>query len=259
MTSAQTMLSKLARRAVLALIALGATTLVAGCTTGPRLTEPHVLRAPYDTSDGEPLWAVIPLRNESGTRAVDPMEVSDAVVAAVQEARGVRCLPLNRTLEALDAMGHQGVVRTPAEAQALAVQLGVDGIIAGSITAWDPYDPPVLGLSLALYARDGSMSRAMPNPRVLSMAYAEPVFDRSNFLGSPVTVVSEHLDARNHRVLIDVQGYALGRSDPTSALNWRIHTASMGLYTRFAAYHAVGRILQEEWRRLSRTRHAQAE
>ena len=60
----------------------------------------------------------------------------------------------------------------------------------------------------------------------------------------------EHLDASNHEVLIELKEYAKGRHDPKSALTWRRYTASMDLYTQFAAYHSVKHLLQEEQRRL---------
>jgi hypothetical protein len=62
-------------------------------------------------------------------------------------------------------------VRTPIEAQQLARAMGVDGIVAGTITAYDPYDPPVFGLSLALYAQPslgGDGGGPLSDPRLLS-------------------------------------------------------------------------------------------
>ena len=76
-------------------------------------------------------------------------------------------------------------------------------------------------------------------------------FDGLTFAGKPVSVVSEHLDARDHGVLMAVKGYAQGRSDQNSALAWRIYTASMNLYTQFVAHHTVGRLIDEEWLRMS--------
>ncbi len=250
MTSAQTMLAVL-----LSCVLLGPT----GCrSTDPRdrLTVPGVIIAPYDTRQGEVLWAVIPPRNESGVSSVREDVIGDAVVAAVQGIRGVRCLPINRTLEAMRASGIREIT-SASEAIALANTLGVDGIIAGSITSYDPYDPPTLGLALALYSKPGAMKRgakANLDHRALSMAYTDfGTFDGSRFAGDPVNTVSQHLDARNHEVLMELKRYAQGRSDQNSALRWRIYTASMELYTQFVAHHTVGRLIDEEWLRYART------
>lgn len=250
MTSAQTMLAVL-----LSCVLFGLT----GCqSTDPRdrLDVPGVIVAPYDTSSGEVLWAVIPPMNESGVSSVREDIIGDTIVAAVQGIRGVRCLPINRTLAAMRQNGIQQITSTN-EAIALANTLGVDGIIAGSITAYDPYDPPTLGISLALYSKPGAMkagAKADLDHRALSMAYTDfGAFDGTRFAGDPVNTVSQHLDARDHAVLRDLKRYAEGRSDPNAALRWRVYTASMDLYTQFVAHHTVGRLIDEEWLRYART------
>lgn len=228
--------------------------LLSGCAPKRTLFPPTALIAPYDTSEGDALWAVIPPRNESGTTAVDTRSVGDAIVQACETTRGVRCLPLNRTIEAMRTMQLEEI-RSPADAEQLAVLLGADAIIAGSVTAYDPYEPPILGLSLALYARPGSLiaqRRDVVDPYSMTRSYSDTQFRGSNFLGSPNTVASEILDARDHSVLMVLRDYAEGRSDKESALNWRVHLASMDLYTRFAAHQTVRRLLDEEWIRLAR-------
>ena len=257
MTSAQTMLANTTpvRCAVLAL----AVSLVSflGCERFQKpdeLTQPRVTQAPYDASLGEVLWAVIPLTNESGTELVDPLVISDKLVAAAEEVRGVRAVPLNRTLQALNALDLKGV-RTPAEVRQLAAAMGVDGIILGSITAYDPYDPPTIGLSLALYARTSAMESpdagASLDPRTLTASPTETRPPPTSLGDRPAAVVSANLDANDHSVLIALREYAEGRHDPVSALGWRRYTASMGLYTQFAAQHLVAALVEQEHQRLA--------
>ncbi len=231
-----------------------------GCETGDkrdRFAAPTAIVAPYDTSERDVVWAVLPPRNESGTSVVRTDIVGDELVAAVQQIRGVRCLPLNRSLEVARELGLEDGPRDSGDATRLAEALGVDGVIAASITAYDPYDPPIIGLALALYAKPGAMAETASNTDLdafsLSMAFTDfGRFDGVRFGGDPVTTVSEHLDARDHAVLMTVKSFAEGRSDPTSAMRWRVYTASMELYTRFAAYHSVGRLIDQEWLRLAR-------
>ncbi len=258
MTSAQTMLSTLIAAAFVC-----ATALIGGCTTTkPRdqLYPPGVIVSPYDTVSGDVLWAVIPPMNESGTSLVDPASMGDAIVAAAQGVRGVRCLPVNRSIDAMRTLGMSNGIESSSDAHKLAEYLGADAVLVGSVTAYDPYDPPVLGLALALYARPGSMAnlaQAKLDSRALTMAFTDfGTFDGHSFAGEPVTVVSEHLDARNHEVLFAVRSYAEGRSDHSSALGWRIYLASMDLYTQFAAHHSIGRLIDEEWLRLAQRRSA---
>jgi hypothetical protein len=235
-------------------IALAAAVLSGCAGDKDRLTAPAEHIAPYDTSRGEPLWAVVPLRNESGTDAADVGTISDAVVGAAAGTRGLRALPLNRTLETMRGLGMQGI-KDPGDIQKLAEAMGVDGVIVGSITAYDPYEP-VLGLSLALYARPGSLAaRGTETIDTQKLTY-QPTdyrfFPQSNFAGrGPASAASEHLDGKNQGVQMAVREYAAGRSDPDSALGWKRYLKSMGLFTEFAAWRTVGRLLDQEWLRLA--------
>jgi hypothetical protein len=219
----------------------------------PPLVAPRAIVAPYDTSRGEVLWAVVPLRNESGTSIVDVGAVSDKVVAAVEEVQGVRCVPLNRTLQAMNVLGYT-TLRTPGEARTLAQAMGVDGVLVGSVTAYDPY-VPTLGLSLALYARPGTMApdRQTLDPRSLSTRPTETAPATWSRTEGPVAVASEHLDAKNHQVQMDVRSYAEGRQKNLTALGWRRYMASMDLYCEFGAYRVVDELIKQEWVRLPGT------
>lgn len=236
-------------RALIALVMLVGCGLVFGCAKPPELMPPEKLVSPYSTTAGRPLWAVVPLANESGTTVADVLMVTDALVARTAEIPGITVLPLNRTLAAMRAI-RMPVVSSPADARRLADTLGAEGVIVGSITAYDPYDPPKLGLTLGLYTRD--RSRNAIDPRRLQATGADvPV--AGAFGDEPAALVSEHLDAQNHEVLMNLKRYAEGRHDPSSAMGWRRYTASMELFTEFAAYWSVYRLLEEERIRLART------
>jgi hypothetical protein len=253
MTTGQTMPAR-ARHAARRLSFALALLLAACAAKGPRLTPPQELVAPYDTARGEVLWGVVPLRNESGASVVDALGVSDKVAAAAAQVRGVRAVPVNRTIAAMRAL-KLTEIKGPEDLQTLATEMGVDGLIVGSITAWDPYDPPKLGLALALYARPGAMDRrgaeALDTRRLEYQPTDYQYFPRTTYKETPASVVSEYLDAKNHAVLEQLQSYAQGRHDPTSAYGWKRYTASMDLFTEFAAWHAVSRLLDHEWIRLA--------
>jgi hypothetical protein len=239
-----------------ALVLLGAALASAGCQTSKQdvLTPPQVLIAPYDVSTSEVLWGIAPIINESGISSVDDDAISDTLAARVQEVRGLRCLPLNRTLEAMRARGLKAI-RSPQEARTLAEALGVDALVVGTLTAYDPYDPPKVGITLALFGRTrsvGVIEARTSDPMELRRAYT----DKDNlvvtqFAGRPLSVIAEHLDAQNHAVLSDLQRYAAGRHDPDKSMGWRRYTASMDLYIEFATHQAVARLLQEERLRLA--------
>lgn len=247
MTSEQTMLA----RPSLVAAALALALCFCGCASEAPLKAPEILAAPYERSDV--IWAVAPLRNESGTTLFDPLDVTDKLVAAAGQIRGVRVVPLNRTIAVMRGL-KMNAVTSPADARRIAQELGVDGLIVGSITAYDPYDPPKLGLSLALFARPGAMDHAGGgvDSRVLSQSGSGTPPAPGLSGDAPASAISEFLDGKNHQVLMDLKGYADGRHDKTAALSWRRYLASMDLFSEFAAWHAVGRLLDQEWVRLAR-------
>ena len=255
MTSAQTMLTgprcvTAFVRAAAALLGALAVGLVPGCGSPPELVPPGVVVSPYAA---EAAIAVVPLRNESGASFVDSDALTDRVIAELAAARGLTCLPLNRTIEAMRALDLPAV-RTPIEANQLARAMGVDGIVAGTITAYDPYDPPVLGLSLALYAQPslgGESGGPLNDPRLLSFQATDAGYTGAAS-DEPAAVESVHLDARSHDVLLALRRYAEGRTAKGTALDWRGYNASMDLYTRFGAHEAVRGLLDREWLRLAR-------
>jgi len=224
--------------------------LLAGCRAKPELVPPGVLVSPYAA---DAAFAVIPPRNESGASFVDPDLIGDRLVAALAQTRGLRCVPLNRTIEAMRALGLPSV-SSAQEANALARAMGVDAIVAGTITAYDPYNPPVFGVTLALYPQPsltGARSGPLDDPRLLGMQATDAGY--TGAAGSdPVAVEAVHLDARSHDVLLKLQRYAEGRRESGTALDWRIYTASMDLFTEFGAHEAVRGLLDHEWLRLAR-------
>jgi len=251
MTTVQTML----RRAALCGVLCASAVLSCACAGKKEapLSPPEVVVAPYDATRGEILFAVVPLANESGVGFVDTGLISDTLVNKLDEVRGVACLPLNRTIAAMRARGLRAV-RSPAEARIIASTLGVDGLIVGSITAYDPYDPPKLGYKLALFSREADGGAMTIDPFKLQTAYTDAPKDAATSLRydtRPVATVSEYLDGANHEVQMTLRRYAVGRHDPDAALGWRKLLASMDLYTEFAVHHAVGRLMETERLRLA--------
>ncbi|MGP1309801.1 MAG: hypothetical protein ACTS27_06355 [Phycisphaerales bacterium] len=264
MTTAQRMLASL-RRVAAPLFAVACFAATGCVSTVPReeLVPPRVLVAPYHEGRGgqaETLWAVAPLRNESGTTFVDALAMTDALTQQLEEVRGITTLPLNRTAGMMQALGLNSI-DSPQQARSLIEALGVDGLVVGSITAYDPYDPPEYGLAVALFARPGAMGTqgARPDdplssdPSLLNAATTDSAIDVSTESLAPVSFAAEHLDARNHEVQMAVKSYADGRADTVSALGWRRYLVSMPLYADFARFRLAERLLESERLRLART------
>jgi len=243
---------------VIALLGSVAATLGAwggGCAAKPELTAPQVLLSPYPSSapPNTPLWAVAPLRNESGTTVADTMAMADELVAQLQQTRGLTAIPMNRVINAMRSLGMRDVA-TPADARTLAQALGVDALLVGSVTAWDPYDPPRVGLTLGLFGRGPTLvpgGEGGIDARDIQRSATERL--PSRFDDRPLSVIVAHFDARNHETLMEVQRYAAGRTDTQSPLGWRTYTANMDQYTQFVAFQSLGELMDAERLRLARS------
>lgn len=249
-----------AQRMLLGALVPVAIALIGGCALNePRLSPPTRLTAPYDTSRGDVIWAVVPPRDESGTTAADASAVGDALVAAATEVDGISVLPLNRTIRAMRTLGLQAVTN-PSEAGQLASVLGADAVLVPTLTAWDPYDPPVIGLNAGLFpapGRLGERNSSIDDTRVFQLQATEGLEtpDPRDAL-RPASATSRLHDARDHETLMALRRYAEGRTETDDPMGWRVYLKSMPLYTAFSAHQTVGSLLDEEWLRLARARNA---
>ena len=196
-----------ARFPVLLALALLPTLALAGCQTKDKFRLPTTQTSPY-RAHGEVVWAVAPLRNESGTSVVDPLVVSDELVNQIHEIRGISVIPLNRSIAAMRTLG-MVAVESPADANRLADALGADGIVVGTITAWDPYQPPEIGISLALYGRGDAMLAdswgSYIDPRGLQASPTDYQLSSSRRgVNEPLSSASAFIDGANHEVQLAV-------------------------------------------------------
>jgi hypothetical protein len=238
---------------VVALLAVAAA--LPGCGHAPKAwnDDPISLATPYANTD-EIVWVVVPVRNESGVSVADPLRVTDALVNALQETRGVLAVPLNRTLDAMQVAG-LAQIDNAAQATALARRMQADAVVVGTLTSWQPYDPPAIGLSIALYARSDAMGvidLTGLDPRELSRAASDTdPYDFRHDPSLPLSVVALHLDGANGAVRDDLRRFADGRADPNSATGWQGYLAAMSRFERYAAFAVVRELLQREHARLA--------
>ena len=248
MTSEQAMLS----RALVCALLVSVCGLVAGCDLDREpLGHPIEYRTPYPAPK---LWAVVPLRNESGVTTVDPAGLADHLTRQLQQVDGIDVLPVNRVIEAM-AVTEVQQIDTPAAAMALMRMLNVDGLLVGTVTAWDPYEPPKIGMLVQLYAQRTVDDEPMMDPRLLTRA-ATPGGDGIDRQprSQPVAQASAYLDAANATVLRRLQKYAHGRVPPNSPAGWRRYVLNMDLYSEFACHEMMRRLFSAEWKRLTADR-----
>ncbi len=238
------------RRAVLTL-ALIAFTLLSACASNAR-KRAGIGAAPY--KDGPLIWAVAPARNESGVSIVDELAIADEFANTVQNVQGLASVPVNRTLGAMRSL-NLPAIETEEQAIAVARTVGADGIIVPVVTAWDPYDPAQLGLSVALYAvsrrMKGNEFFIADDPKQFQIASTDRAVLRNWGGPGPVATFARLFDASAYDTQNEARDYAHLHPTKMSALGWRQHTASMRLFTRFACHQAVSRLLDAEHARFA--------
>ncbi len=220
---------------------------------------PAELASPYATRRA---WAVMPLRNESGSAHADGLRMADRLAQQIDAARNLDAVPVNRVLAAME-QARIADVRDPQMAAALIRTLGVDGLIVGAITAYDPYDPPMMGVALELYTSDAVERYEMDLTRLTRAATEDaaglPQQESTPRDTQPVSMVSVVLRAADVPTRQELYRYAEGRGPQSGAsADWRRHRINMNLYQEFVAFAMIDRMLHAERGRIEQARKAYA-
>jgi len=228
--------------------------LLAGCAVFKPRSDPQVLHSPYQTRR---IWAVLPLRNEAGTATVDGVALADRLTEQVEMVEGIDVLPVNRVLAAMQLMEARQI-STPAQARALLAALGADGLIVGTVHAYDAYDPPKIGLALELYTQPAVEQHELDLQRLLVAATEDdaqpapaPQAGPPGPVRQPVSTVSGLWQGSDPLVRKQLEAYTRerGPEDPGHE-GWRRYRSNINLYSEFVARAAIARLLDAESQRL---------
>ncbi len=215
--------------------------------------QPTRLSAPYGDRQ---LWAIVPLRNESGSLHADGLKAADQLAQRLETVMGLDTVPVNRVLAAMQAL-EMSAVSDSKDVVALRTVLGVDALVVGTITAYDPYDPPKLGIAIELYFDPRRESAHTTNLRELVRAGTDDVAlpDQPTRPSRPVSVVSGFYDAADSAIHRKLVTYAAERSgqdeDDLDPSGWRLYQIDMDLYTEFVTYLVSKQLLRVEQDRLA--------
>ncbi len=247
MTSAQLFSSGTGRflaRMCSTLVVLGALG-ASGCFLRPQLQKPIRLSSAHD---GVQLWAVVPFANESGVSTVNTYRVADLFTQELQQVHGINTVPVNRVVAAMRASNIPSVA-TPAEAMQLIRTLEVDAIVVGTISAWDPYPPPTLGMAVQVFgAAAGNRGRDIDPRDLVRASHADVAIGELGPTGARAQAAGV-FDSRNHQTLAWLQQYATGRTEPDGAYGTEIYLMDMQLYTQFVSFRLTHDLLAYEWSR----------
>ncbi len=214
--------------------------------------KPSRLSAPYGDRQ---VWAVVPLRNESGSLHADGLKAADQIAQRLETVMGLDTVPVNRVLAAMQALKMSGVNDAKGVSDLRDV-LGVDALVVGTITAYDPYDPPKLGIAIELYFDPIRQSAHATNLRDLIRAGTDdvPPPDQQTRPSRPVSVVSGFYDAADpavHQQLVKYAAMRSGQDEDDPASDWHLYQIDMDLYTEFVTYLVSKQLLRVEQERLA--------
>ena len=225
--------------------------LAGGCAKRREVVQVNApLLSPYSQPQ---VWAVAPLANESGVSVADDLAIADTLADEVQKIEDIDALPVQRVLDGMRAMDI-GAIASPQEARALARLIGADAIVVGTITTYDPYRPPKLGLILQLYLADETTDAAVATATDLNRLRTAAsdvtlAVEAAAPDGAPSTAAGI-FDAADNGVRLDVEAFARGRTQSVTAMGWERYLAVMDLYTQYVSHRLLKQLLVAERSRL---------
>ncbi|HEX8342143.1 MAG TPA: hypothetical protein VF624_14660 [Tepidisphaeraceae bacterium] len=188
------------------------------------------------------VWAVAPVINLSGQRGVDPLLQADLLYQQLQTVQGLTVIPVDKVAQVYAALRIERV-QTPEQAFAVIETLGCEGLIVGTVTQFDPYNPPKFGGSLQLFEKPGGYTRPPPpDVRDLINSAAPPPTESLPEAPQFVQVVGMY-DAVNGTVRDAVLDYAAGRHEPVGPMAEREYFASMERYAGFSWHTLTEQLL----------------
>ncbi len=238
MTSKQAMLALIAT--VIALPTMNGCGYQGAARRDPRPSAPYAERQ---------VWAVAPLRNESGSRFADGIAVADDLTQQLTLVRGIDTLPVNRVLAAMASL-NLAAVTSKADALRLRQALDADALVAGTLTAWDPYDPPKIGIAVELYFDPVHPSRSFDSRRLTWAGTEGGTIPGRGYQtpDQPVTAISDFYDAADPvtRDQLEDYGKRRGINEGKFEHNARMFRISMDLYSEFVSHQVCSRLLASE-------------
>lgn len=132
------------------LLALVVLQFAGGCSLFPETRQRQTLHNPFPQLKRV---AVLPFFNQSNEPTVDAGMVAESYYAALQSIPGFEVIPVGVThTQLLQFAQIHGEPQSGEQFQELAQWMGVEAVVVGSVTDFDPYYPPRLAMTVHWYA-----------------------------------------------------------------------------------------------------------
>lgn len=164
------------------------------------------------------------------------MRFTDLLASEFCSFEGVSVIPVNRTLAALASLGVERV-DSAETALELARELGADATIVTAVTEYDPYEPPVVGLTMQWYSPQPRVARWV-DP-VSASREARAVEPEIHVEVGPRAQVQRVFQGAHESVQEAVKDYATDRDGFESPSGWRRYLRSQELFIRFSCWSTI--------------------
>ena len=186
--------------------------------------------------------AVAPALNHSGSQDFDPLRLADLMASELAQWPGVRVIPLNRVLAQLAAENKERI-ESPAHALKIMERVGADGIVVFAVTEYDPYHPPVMGLTAQLYGIGPEQAGGF-DP-VAASRQASP-FEAGAYRELPRAEYHRVFNSSDEAVQREIRRFALRRDAEDSPYGWRKFLASQENFWRFCCAVTTRELIRQE-------------
>jgi hypothetical protein len=186
---------------------------------------------------------------------VDTARVADAFREELEQVRGIDTVAVNRVLASMRSL-NMTAIASPDDAQRLIELLGVDALVVGTVTVWDPYPPPSTGMAVQVIEGTRFTQRTLDPHELQRARTGDEVIPRHTGGGRATAQATGVFDSRNNIVLAQLDDYATGRTEPNEAFGADVYLMNMDLYTKFVSYRLIHDLLAFEKARMGRQQQA---
>lgn len=183
---------------------------------------------------------VAPVLNLSGGDDFDALRVTDLIASEFSAFPEYAVVPVNLVLAELARHNRTGI-ESPDEALALARAFNADATLVTVITEYNPYDPPIVGLTMQWYpaAERGRLNRIDPVAASRAVAGSQVMLSAAPNAAGPCVQLQHVFNAMHEDVIDELKKYAHDRDEGDSPLKWRKYTKSQDLFVRYCGWSLI--------------------
>ena len=231
--------SKQRKWSIIGLVAVAS--MMSGCRSARR-TEPVTV---FGGTFGPMTIAVAPAVNLSGSSDFDPARFADLMASELGHAAGIRVIPVSRVLGVLATQGVDSV-GSKTHALELVTLLGADAILVFSVSEYDPYEPPSIGITAQLYGVGPGPGGGRLDPIEFSRQTTLSATHRGPGLRGLLAQTQRVFDASHDAVVSEIRKFASLREGDASPYGWRKYMVSQQAFIRFCCHATISALLQEQ-------------